>query len=42
MNLPALNYIVVPTNVSEVNALEAEVNALNLTITFGFAVKSVA
>ena len=40
--LPTLSYKAVPTNVSEVNALETEVNALSLTITFNFNVKSVA
>lgn len=42
INLPALTYAAVPANVSEVNALEAEVNALDLTLTFNFEVKSVA
>lgn len=39
--LPALSYKDVPENVSEVNALETEVNAINITITFSFKVKSV-
>ncbi len=42
VNLPALSYAAVPADVSEVNALETEVNALSLTITFSFEVKSVA
>lgn len=42
INLPVLTYTAVPANVSEVNALEAEVNALDLTLTFNFEVKSVA
>ena len=40
--LPTLTYKAVPTDVSEVNALQAEVNALDLTITFSFSVSSVA
>lgn len=39
--LPALSYKDVPENVSEVNALETEVNAISITITFTFSVKSV-
>ena len=41
VNLPAVSYADIPENVSEVNALETEVNALNLTLTFSFKVKSV-
>lgn len=40
--LPTLTYKVVPTDVSEVEALQAEVSALDLTITFSFNVDSVA
>lgn len=40
--LPTLSYKAVPTSVSEVNALETEVNAFDLTITFSFSVDSVA
>ena len=40
--LPTLTYKTVPNSVAEVNALETEVNALNLTITFSFSVKSVS
>ena len=39
--LPALTYKDVPENVTEVNALETEVNAISITITFTFSVKSV-
>ena len=39
--LPTLSYKAIPNSVAEVNALETEANALNLTITFSFAVKSV-
>lgn len=42
VNLPALSYATTPTDVAGVNALETEVNALNLTLTFNFEVKSVA
>lgn len=42
INLPALSYATTPTDVAGVNALETEVNALNLTLTFNFEVKSVA
>lgn len=40
-NLPALSYASVPTSVAEVNSLETEVNALNLTFSFSFNVESV-
>lgn len=40
--LPAVEYVAVPTSVTEVNALETEVNALDLTFAFTFNVKSVA
>lgn len=40
--LPTLTYKTVPTSVAEVEALQTEVNALNLTITFSFKVDSVA
>ena len=40
--LPTLTYKVVPTSVAEVEALQTEVNALDLTITFSFNVDSVA
>lgn len=40
--LPTLTYKTVPNTVAKVNALETEVNALNLTITFSFSVKSVS
>ena len=40
-SLPALSYKDVPENVEEVNALETEVNAISITITFTFSVKSV-
>jgi len=40
--LPTLTYKAVPTSVSEVNSLQTEVNALDLTITFSFSVSSVA
>lgn len=39
--LPALSYASVPSDVSEVNALQAEVNALNLTFSFAFNVADV-
>ena len=39
--LPALTYKDVPENVAEVDALETEVNAIHITITFSFSVKSV-
>ena len=39
--LPALTYKDVPENVTEVNALQTEVNAISITITFTFSVKSV-
>ena len=42
VTLPALSYATTPTDVAGVNALETEVNALNLTLTFNFQVKSVA
>lgn len=41
-NLPALSYAQVPTSVAEVNSLETEVNALDLTFSFSFNVQSVA
>lgn len=40
-NLPALSYASVPASVEEVNSLETEVNALNLTFSFSFNVESV-
>ena len=40
--LPAPSYAAIPNDVSEVNALEAEVNAISLTFSFTFNVKSVA
>lgn len=40
-NLPAPSYAVVPTSVAEVNSLETEVNALDLTFSFSFNVQSV-
>ena len=40
--LPTLTYKAVPTSVAEVEALQTEVNALDLTITFSFNVDSVA
>ena len=39
--LPALSYKDVPENVAEVDELETEVNAISITITFSFKVKSV-
>ena len=39
--LPALSYKAVPGNVTQVNALETEVNAISITIQFTFTVKSV-
>ena len=39
--LPALSYKDVPENVAEVDELETEVNAISITITFTFSVKSV-
>ena len=40
--LPGLSYAAVPSGVDEVAALRSEVNAFDLTITFGFYVKDVA
>ena len=40
--LPALSYADIPESVSEVNALESEVNALDITYSFNFNIKSVA
>ena len=42
VSLPTLSYKATPTNVDEVQALQTEANALNLTITFSFSVDSVA
>ena len=39
--LPALSYKQVPNSVAQVNSLETEVNAISITITFSFSVKSV-
>ncbi len=39
--LPALSYKQVPNSVAQVNLLETEVEAINITITFNFSVKSV-
>ena len=39
--LPALSYKQVPNSVAQVNSLETEVNAISITITFTFSVKSV-
>ena len=41
-NLPAVNYASIPTNVTQVNALETEVHAISLTFSFTFNVASVA
>lgn len=40
--LPALSYASVPTSVAEVNSLQAEVAAINLTFAFTFNVSNVA
>lgn len=40
--LPALSYADIPESVAEVNALETEVNALDITYSFSFNIKSVA
>lgn len=40
--LPTLTYKAVPSSVAEVEALQTEVNAFDLTITFSFSVDSVA
>ncbi len=40
--LPTLSYKVTPGSVAEVNAMQEEVNALSIQITFSFSVKSVA
>ena len=40
--LPALSYADIPENVAEVDLLKAEVNAISLTFSFKFNVKSVA
>ena len=40
--LPAVSYASVPANVAQVEALQAEVNAISLTFAFGFSVTAIA
>ena len=40
--LPVVSYVDIPESVAEVNALETEVNALDITYSFNFNIKSVA
>ncbi len=42
VTLPTLSYKDIPENVAEVEALQTEANAISITITFHFNVKSVA